>query len=149
MLNDFGSQFLETVSGKLGCSPDCFRTQARPLSHLLDWLTWRPQNPVNMVVSEAWWIAKKLSRFGDDFFGHLLAIYKEPDIDIIFAYGLARSCWHGVTTQATNVGISPTAIDWIHCLNTAEKEVINQKLSVIYVEQKQMLQSFLGFSVAL
>ena len=41
---------------------------------------------------------RKLSSFGDEFFGHLLAIWDEdptlfePDIDILEVYGLTRSC---------------------------------------------------------
>jgi hypothetical protein len=98
---------------------------------------------------------RKLNSFGEEFFSHLLAIRDEdfllfePDLDILEAYGLARSCRRGATTRATNAGVSEPDINWINRWNTGDQEIINGPMAVIYAKQKQMLQTFLRFSTAL
>jgi len=61
----------------------------------------------------------KMSDFEENIFDKLLAIQEErpdliaPEIDMLDAYGLARSFRRGATTQAENQGVAPADIDYI------------------------------------
>jgi len=72
-----------------------------------------------------------------------------PDIDILEDYQLAHSLRRGATMQATNAKVLGPDIDWINCWNTGGLEVVTDPMRVIYSDQKQILETFLCFSLAL
>lgn len=91
-----------------------------------------------------------MNSFSESFFGHLLAIGEwdpslfKQETNIIADYGLARSAHRGATTCAMNAGISQSDIEWVNQWNSGGCEVVSAPMHVIYLEQKQMLNTFLG-----
>lgn len=98
---------------------------------------------------------RRMNSFANEFFAHLICISeRNPDlfekgVDILNDYGLARSARRGATTRATNAGVSKPDIDWINRWNTGGAELIDGPMAVIYSDQKQMVQTFLRFSLSL
>jgi len=70
-------------------------------------------------------------------------------MDILEDYQLARSLSRGATTRATEAGVSQPDIDWMNHWETDGKEAITAPMQVVYAEHKQMLSTYLQFSLAL
>jgi hypothetical protein len=97
----------------------------------------------------------KTSDFSETFFATLLDIQGERDdliagdIDVLDAYGLARSLCCGVTKCAQSVQVPQDVIDWVNRWNIGEDDVVHGPMRVVYSERKQMMETFLAFSLAL
>jgi hypothetical protein len=97
----------------------------------------------------------KMSDFSEIFFATLLDIQGERDdliagdIDVLDAYGLARSLRHGATTCAQAEQVPQYIIDWVNCWNIGEDFVVHRPMRVVYSERKQMMETFLKFLHAL
>jgi hypothetical protein len=93
---------------------------------------------------------RKISTFGDAFFGHLLTLQDEdptlfePNCDILDDFGLP---WPA--NYMGNECRGGADIDWINHWNTGGNEIVDAPMHVIYAEQKQMIETFLCFSAAL
>jgi len=100
-------------------------------------------------------IQRPLSYFEDGFHTRLFAIRDadptlfEAGIDVLEDYHLARSLRRGATTRATNAGADESDINWINRWNTGGSEIVSGPMHVIHSDQKQMLETFLRFSLAL
>jgi len=98
---------------------------------------------------------RRLGSFSDAFYARLFAIRdRDPtlfmvDIDILEDYGLARSLRRGATTRATNAKVSQPDIDWVNRWSTGGDEISDGPMRVIYSDRKQLLDTFLRFSLAL
>jgi hypothetical protein len=97
----------------------------------------------------------KMSDFSETFFASLLDIQGERDdliagdIDVLDAYGLARSLRRGATTRAQLAQVPQYVIDWVNHWNIGEDDVVHGPMRVVYSERKQMMETFLAFSLAL
>jgi len=100
----------------------------------------------------------KMSDFEEKIFDKLVAIQEErpdliaPEIDVMDAYGLARSFRRGATTQAENQGVAPADIDYIMRWKEAKTAVaacFAGSMPIHYADQRQMTKTFLRFSLAL
>jgi hypothetical protein len=96
----------------------------------------------------------RMSEFGPYFFDMLLEIQKDPnlihpDIDILQDFGLARSERRGATTRSQIAKLPKDIIDWVNRWNIGEGDVVHGPMRVVYSERKQMMETFLEFSLAL
>lgn len=97
----------------------------------------------------------RMSEFSEEFFELLLEIQKDrpdliaSDIDVLEAFGMARSARRGATTRAQAANVSQDIIDWMNRWNIGENDVVHGPMRVVYSERKQMLVKFLEFSLAL
>jgi hypothetical protein len=97
----------------------------------------------------------KMSDFSEILFATLLDIQGERDdliagdIDVLDAYGLARSLRRGATTRAQAAQVPQDIIDWVNRWNIGEDDVVHRPMRVVYSERKQMMEIFLAFSLAL
>jgi hypothetical protein len=97
----------------------------------------------------------KMSDFSETLFATLLDIQGERDdliagdIDVLDAYGLARSLCHGATTRSQAAHITQDVNDWVNRWNIGEDDVVHGPMWVVYSERKQMMENFLAFSLAL
>ena len=73
----------------------------------------------------------------------------EPGMDPLRDFDLLRTLRRGATTRATNAGVPGTDIDWINRWNTGGEELESGPMRVIYSDRKQLLETFLRFSLAL
>jgi len=124
------------------------------LSHLVDMLA-------DLGITSGWLFQndkgypQPLSFFEEGFYATLFAICDhdpslvEPEMDILEDYQLACSLCCGATTRATEAGVSQLDIDWMNCWETDGKEIITAHMQVVYAEQKQLLSTYLQFSLAL
>jgi hypothetical protein len=94
--------------------------------------------------------------FAEEVFRHLLEIQATTDLipkelDVMDTYGLARSFRRGATTQATNMGVRPSDIDWANRwqAGTTSDEKTNGQMHKRYADETQMLETFLRFSSAI
>jgi hypothetical protein len=82
-----------------------------------------------------------ISELSEEFFELLLEIKKyrpdliASDIDVLEAFGIARSVIRGATTRAN---ISQDIIDWTDRWNIGEHYVMHGPMRVVYSEQNQM-----------
>jgi hypothetical protein len=89
------------------------------------------------------------------FFDILLEIQKDrpdlihPDIDVLEDFGLAKSERRGATTRAQIAKVPKYIIDWVNRWNIGEGDVVHGPMRVVYSERKQMMETFLEFSLAL
>jgi hypothetical protein len=94
----------------------------------------------------------KMSEFAESFFELLQEIQRDrpdliaPEIDVIKDYGLSRSERHGATTRAQAVKVPQDVIDWVNRWNIGEEDVVHGPVRVVYLERKQMMETFLAFS---
>jgi hypothetical protein len=71
------------------------------------------------------------------------------DIGVLDAYGLARSLRRGATTRAQAAQVPQDVIDWVNRWNIGEGDVVHGPIRVVYSERKQIMETFLAFSLAL
>jgi hypothetical protein len=96
-----------------------------------------------------------MSDFSETFFATLLDIQGERDdliaggIDVLDAYGLARSLHCGATTRDQAAQVPQDVIDWVNRWNIGKDDVVHGPMQVVYSERKQMMETFLAFSLAL
>jgi hypothetical protein len=97
----------------------------------------------------------KMSDFSETFFATLLDIQGERDdliagdIDVLDAYGLDRSLRRGATTRAQAEQVPQDVIDWVNRWNIGEDDFVHGPMWVVYLERKQMMETFLAVSLAL
>ena len=100
----------------------------------------------------------RMNHFEDRIFEKLVDIQAEmphlipADMDVYEAFGLARSFRRGATTRAQNRGVSQPDIDWINRWRTGEggnDAYFSGDMRVHYSDTRQMVQTFLRFSLAL
>jgi hypothetical protein len=72
----------------------------------------------------------------------------EDETDILIDYGVACSAQRGAMTRAINAGVSEPDINWTNRWNAGGEEIATGPMHVIYLEQKQMLSTFLQFLTA-
>ena len=100
-------------------------------------------------------VQRPMSYFGEGFYAKLFAARDrdpslfEPETDILEDYQLERSLHRGATTRATNAKVPQPDIDWLNRWNTGGAEIVSGPMHVIYADQKQLLETFLRFSLAL
>jgi len=98
---------------------------------------------------------RPMSHFSDFFFKTLLEIQEEcpslisADMNVLEDFGLARSARRGASTRAKEAGVDKDDIDWMNRWNIGEDDVVRGPMRVQYAERKQMLQTFLRFSLPL
>jgi hypothetical protein len=91
----------------------------------------------------------KMSEFAERFFELLQEIQRDrpdiiaPDIDVIEDYGLSRSERRAATTWEQAVKVPQDVIDWVNHWNIGEEDVVHGLMR----EQKQMMETFLAFSL--
>ena len=96
-----------------------------------------------------------MSEFVDSFFSMILDIQQDlpgtiaPDIDIINDYGLSRSESQCATTRYQYAKAWEDAINWMNRWGIRKEDVVNGPICVVYSEHKQMLDTFLVFSLPL
>jgi hypothetical protein len=71
------------------------------------------------------------------------------DIDVLAAYCLARSLSRGATTRAQEAQVTQDIIDWVNRWSIDEDDAVYGPMRVVYSERKQMMETFLAFSLAL
>ena len=97
----------------------------------------------------------QMSEFADSFFSMLLDIQKDRpdliahDIYVINDYGLSSSERRGATTTSQDNKVPEDAINWMNRCNIGEEDVVYGDVCVVYSELKQMLNTFLAFSLPL
>jgi hypothetical protein len=97
----------------------------------------------------------KMSDFSETFFATLLDIQGERDdliagdIDVIDAYGLARSLRCGDTIRSQAAQVPQDVIDWVNRWSIGKDDVVHGSIRVVYSDRKQMMEIFLAFSLAL
>ena len=97
----------------------------------------------------------RMSDFADIFFGILLDIHKDrpnivaPDIDVINDYEILRSEVQGATTRSQPTKVTEYVINCMNRWNIGEEDVGHGHMRVVYSERKQMLNTFLVFSLPL
>ena len=96
-----------------------------------------------------------MSDFGPSFFDMLLEVQRDrsdmihSDIYVLGGFGSARSERRGVTTREQISKIPKYIIDWVNRWNIGEGDFLHGPMRVVYSEQKQMMETFLGFSLVL
>jgi hypothetical protein len=84
----------------------------------------------------------KMSDFTETLFAALLDIQGERDdliagdIDVLDAYGLAKSLRRGATTCAQAAQVPQDVIDWVNCWNIGEDDVVQKTMWFVYSERK-------------
>jgi hypothetical protein len=97
----------------------------------------------------------KMSDFSETLFATLFDVQGERDdliagdIDVLDAYGLARALRRGATTRAQTAQVPQYIIYWVNRWNIGEDDVVHGPMWVVYSERKQMMETFLAFSLAL
>ena len=97
----------------------------------------------------------RMSEFSEEFFEILLEIqnyqaYLIADyIDVLEAFGMARSARQGDTTSSQAVNVSQDIIDQMNGWNVGENYVVNGPIQVVYYERKQMLNKIFKLFLAL
>ena len=100
----------------------------------------------------------RMHQFEDRIFGKLVDIQADSphlipaEMDVYEAFGLARSFRRGATTRAQNCGVPGPDIDWINRWRTGEggdDAYFSGDMRVHYSDTRQMVQTFLRFSLAL
>ena len=93
--------------------------------------------------------------FADSFFCMLLDIQQDqpdiiaPNVDVINDYGISGSERWGATTRAQADKVSEDVINWTNHWNIGEDDVVHGPVCVVHSEFKQMLDTFLAFSLPL
>ena len=67
------------------------------------------------------------------------------DIDVLEAFGMARSARRGATTSAQAKNAYQDIIDWMNHWKFGEKYLVHGPMGVVYFEQKQMLNKSFDF----
>lgn len=99
--------------------------------------------------------AKPMMSFAPQFYEKLLQVQERkptlfPEgLDIMKDCHLARSLRRGATTRATNAGVSGSDIDWVNRWNTGGEELSSGPMRVTYADRRQLLETYLRFSLAL
>jgi len=92
---------------------------------------------------------RKMSSFDDAFYEKLLQVRDRqpelftPGIDLLEDYHLARSLRRGVTTRATNAGVSETDIDWMNRWNVGGEDASSGPLASPVCRQGSIVANFL------
>ena len=98
----------------------------------------------------------KMSDFEDVIFDTLLDIQEEcpgliPDaLNVLDAFGLARSFRRGATTRAENCGVDGTLIDYFNRWKeskSSDSPCFQGNMRIHYADQRQMAEKFLKFSL--
>jgi hypothetical protein len=93
----------------------------------------------------------KMAESSDCFFGMLLEIQQDrrdlivPTIDVLNDFGLSSSERRGATTRAQAVKVPEDVINWMNNWNIADDDVVHGPMRVVYLEHKQMMETFLAF----
>ncbi len=99
--------------------------------------------------------ARRMMTFAPAFYEKLLQVRdRKPSlfpegINILEDYHLARSMRRGATTRATNAGVSKEDIEWINRWSTGGEELSSGPMRVTYADRRQLLETYLRFSLAL
>ena len=97
----------------------------------------------------------RMSEFSEEFFEILLEIQNDQAylianyIDVLEAFGMARSARRGDTTSSQAVNVSQDIIDQMNGWNVGENYVVNDPIQVVYYERKQMLNKIFKLFLAL
>jgi hypothetical protein len=106
---------------------------------------------IPLIIKPDWF--KRFLKTVDLYFfvpvGAIPAWPRYGDIDVLDAYGLARSLRRGATTRAQAAQVPQDVIDWVNRWNIGEDDVVHGPMRVVYLERKQMMETFLAFSLAL
>ena len=125
------------------------------------WLDRLVRTLENLGITNGWLfqddkgIQRPLSYFEDGFHTRLFAIRDadptlfEAGTDILEDHHLARSLRRGAAARATNAGADESDTNWINRWNTGGSEIASGPMHVICSDQKQTLETFLRFSLAL
>jgi hypothetical protein len=55
----------------------------------------------------------------------------------------------GAITRVQAAQVPQDVIDWVNRWNIGEDDVVDRPMRVVYLERKQMMETFLAFSLAL
>jgi hypothetical protein len=86
----------------------------------------------------AGWGQMKMSDFSETFFATFLDIQGKlddligGDIDVLDAYGLARSLRRGATICAQAAQVPQNVIDWVNRWSIGEDDVVHGPMRVVY-----------------